>query len=74
VNFSFRYGLQVVLRSCQFLGNFSLTSVLYALLVAVYHAQVHASFFLVSWGGVKLGSFGPSATNWPIVPAPNDTC
>jgi hypothetical protein len=30
------------------------------------------SFFLVSWGGVRLSLFGTSATVWPIVPAPND--
>jgi hypothetical protein len=27
-------------------------------------------FFLVSWGGVK--ELGTSATDWPIVPAPDD--
>jgi hypothetical protein len=30
------------------------------------------SFFLVSWGGVRLSPLGMSATNWPIVPAPDD--
>jgi hypothetical protein len=29
-------------------------------------------FFLVSWGGVTLTPLGTSATNWPIVPAPDD--
>jgi hypothetical protein len=29
-------------------------------------------FFLVSWGGVRLGPLGTSATIWPIVPAPDD--
>jgi hypothetical protein len=29
-------------------------------------------FFLVSWGGVRLSSLGTSATDWPIVPAPDD--
>jgi hypothetical protein len=28
--------------------------------------------FLVSWGGVILSLLGTSATNWPIVPAPED--
>jgi hypothetical protein len=28
-------------------------------------------FFLVSWGGVRLSLLGTSATNWPIVPAPD---
>jgi hypothetical protein len=32
----------------------------------------HPGFFLVSWGGVRLGPLGTSATNWPIVPAPDD--
>jgi hypothetical protein len=27
---------------------------------------------LVSWGGVRLSPLGTSATNWPIVPAPDD--
>jgi hypothetical protein len=73
VHLSFCYGLQVVLKSCQFLGNFSLTSVLYALPVVVYHAQVHARFFSVSCCGVRLTSpLGTSPTNWPIVPTPND--
>jgi hypothetical protein len=29
-------------------------------------------FFLVSWIGVRLSKLGTSATNWPIVPAPDD--
>jgi hypothetical protein len=29
-------------------------------------------FFLVSWGGVRLSPLSRSATNWPIVPAPDD--
>jgi hypothetical protein len=29
-------------------------------------------FFLVSWGGVRLSPLGTAATNWPIVPAPDD--
>jgi hypothetical protein len=28
--------------------------------------------FFVSWGGVRLSPLGTSATNWPIVPAPDD--
>jgi hypothetical protein len=28
--------------------------------------------FLVSWGGVRLSPLSMSATNWPIVPAPDD--
>jgi hypothetical protein len=31
-----------------------------------------AFFFLVSWCGVRLSPLGTSATNWPIVPAPDD--
>jgi hypothetical protein len=30
------------------------------------------SFFFVSWGGVRLSPLGTSATNWPILPAPDD--
>jgi hypothetical protein len=29
-------------------------------------------FFLVSWGEMRLGPLGTSATNWSIVPAPDD--
>jgi hypothetical protein len=29
-------------------------------------------FFLLSWGVVRVSSLGTSATNWPIVPAPDD--
>jgi hypothetical protein len=29
-------------------------------------------FFLLFWGGVGLSSLGTSATNWPIIPAPDD--
>jgi hypothetical protein len=29
-------------------------------------------FSLYSWGGMILSPFGTSATNWPIVPAPDD--
>jgi hypothetical protein len=31
-------------------------------------------FFSVSWGGVRLSPLGRSATNWPIVPSPDDEC
>jgi hypothetical protein len=32
-----------------------------------------AAFFLVSWrGGVRLSPLGTSATNWSIVPVPDD--
>jgi hypothetical protein len=27
---------------------------------------------LLLWGGVRLSALGTSATNWPIVPAPDD--
>jgi hypothetical protein len=30
------------------------------------------SLDLVPWGGVRLSALGTSATNWPIVPAPDD--
>jgi hypothetical protein len=30
------------------------------------------SSFLVSWGGVRLSPLGTSATNWLILPAPDD--
>jgi hypothetical protein len=30
------------------------------------------TLFLISWGGVRLSPLGTSATNWPIVPAPDD--
>jgi hypothetical protein len=29
-------------------------------------------FFLDSWGGMRLSPLGMSATDWPIVPAPDD--
>jgi hypothetical protein len=31
-----------------------------------------SSYFFVGWGGVRLSPLGTSATNWPIVPAPDD--
>jgi hypothetical protein len=34
--------------------------------------ETSISFFFVSWGGVRLSPLGTSATNWPIVPAPDD--
>jgi hypothetical protein len=30
------------------------------------------SFCLVYWSGVRLSPLGTTATNWPIVPAPDD--
>jgi hypothetical protein len=30
------------------------------------------SYLQVSWGGVRLSPLDTSATNWPIVPAPDD--
>jgi hypothetical protein len=33
---------------------------------------LHNVIFLVSWVGVRLSPLVPSATNWPIVPAPDD--
>jgi hypothetical protein len=35
-------------------------------------SALKVSFFLVSWGGVRLSSLGTSATNWPTVPARDD--
>jgi hypothetical protein len=34
----------------------------------------YSFFFLVSWVGVRLSPLGKSATNWPIVLAPDDRC
>jgi hypothetical protein len=36
------------------------------------HNDIWRAFFLVSWGGVRLSPLGTSATNWPILPAPDD--
>jgi hypothetical protein len=36
------------------------------------HPIVHWLFFLFLGGGVRLSPLGTSATNWPIVPAPDD--
>jgi hypothetical protein len=36
------------------------------------HGVTSEISFLVSWGGVRLSPLGTSATNWPIVPAPDD--
>jgi hypothetical protein len=33
--------------------------------------QPYDRLVLVSWGGVRLSPLGTSATNWPIVPAPD---
>jgi hypothetical protein len=46
----------------------------------LYHLRWHTAsngtwyffFFLVSWGGVRLSPLGTSATNWLLVPAPDD--
>jgi hypothetical protein len=40
----------------------------------VIHNRPTTSFFflLLSWGGVRLSPLGTSATNWPIVPVPDD--
>jgi hypothetical protein len=35
-------------------------------------AQVVLLIFLASWGGVRLSRIGTWATNWPIVPIPDD--
>jgi hypothetical protein len=35
-------------------------------------SEFRVFFFLLSWGGVRLGPLGTPATNWPIVPAPDD--
>jgi hypothetical protein len=39
---------------------------------AQYYMTVYSSLVLVSWGGVRLSALGTSASNWPIVPAPDD--
>jgi hypothetical protein len=41
----------------------------YSLTKNVYTVSL---FFLVLWGGVRLSPLGTSATNWPIVLAPDD--
>jgi hypothetical protein len=33
---------------------------------------LHSLVYLVPWGGVRLSPNGTSATNWPIVQAPDD--
>jgi hypothetical protein len=35
-------------------------------------SSIGITFFLVSWGGVRLSPLGTSAINWLIVPAPDD--
>jgi hypothetical protein len=47
----------------------SLNLILHYLLVS---DSVLSLFFLISWGGVRRSPLGTSATNWPIVPAPDD--
>jgi hypothetical protein len=39
------------------------------MLIGEEYTDSKISFFLVSWGGVRLSPLGTSATNWPIVPA-----
>jgi hypothetical protein len=38
---------------------------------SVCNALPRGVFFLVSWSAVRLSPLGTSATNWPIVPAPD---
>jgi hypothetical protein len=38
----------------------------------LYFILFYFIFFLVSWGVVRLSRLGTSATNWPILPAPDD--
>jgi hypothetical protein len=42
------------------------------IVTALKTSNLNTVFFLVSWGGVRLSPLGTSATNWPIVPAPDD--
>jgi hypothetical protein len=37
-----------------------------------FQEEVTWGFFFISWGGVRLSLLGMSATNWPIVPSPDD--
>jgi hypothetical protein len=39
---------------------------------SIYYILWIYILFLVSWGGVRLSPLGTSATNWRIVPAPDD--
>jgi hypothetical protein len=34
--------------------------------------RIKKDSFLISWGGMRLSPLGTSATNWSIVPAPDD--
>jgi hypothetical protein len=43
----------------------------YLLIIHVV-AKGNDIFYLVSWGVVRLSPLGTAATNWPIVPAPDD--
>jgi hypothetical protein len=39
----------------------------------LYYCNVEFNYFsFLGWGGVRLSPLGTSATNWPIVPAPDD--
>jgi hypothetical protein len=40
--------------------------------MTLLHHSSSIFFSSVSWGGVRLSPLGTSATNWPIVPAPDD--
>jgi hypothetical protein len=34
--------------------------------------KLEVVFFFASWGGVRMSPLGTSATNWHIVPVPDD--
>jgi hypothetical protein len=38
-----------------------------------YFAKAYVlNFFLVSWGGVRLGPLGTAVTVWAVIPAPDE--
>jgi hypothetical protein len=47
-------------------------NIIYNLCIHSRVEKVKAMFVLVSWDWVRVSPLGTSATNWPIVPAPDD--
>jgi hypothetical protein len=61
-----RYGFDLNQTSCYILFHYALN------LNKDISVIINVVSFLFSGGEVRLSSLGTSATNWPIVPAPDD--
>jgi hypothetical protein len=68
----FRIPIVTVLNHCYLWHEHCLIHTVSWIQHEAHFPMFQCSFFVVSWGGVRLSPLSTSAANWPILPAPDD--